>query len=105
MRQPELLNCGLSAFQMLDGVKELRILAQRARDRPQAPDVLRMPPPGVVAPAIAMGDKRGPHRGACREWLALLDRTPTAVGNQKNRAVLRRCRRNRGGFIKDLEAV
>ena len=61
MNELELLDGRVPALEMVDGMKELRIFAQRSRNRAQAADVLRMRPPGVVAAAIAVGDERGPH--------------------------------------------
>ncbi len=50
----ELFNRGVSPLEVLDLVKKVRVLSQRARDGAQTADVLRMSPAGVVTPAIAV---------------------------------------------------
>ena len=61
MRELDLLDRRMSPFEVLHGVKELGIFAQGARNSAKAADVLRVSPPGVVAPTIAMGDEGSPH--------------------------------------------
>ncbi len=57
----ELLDRRVSSFEMVDFVKQSRIIAKRTCDGSQAADVLRMSPSGVVPTTIAMGNERGPH--------------------------------------------
>lgn len=57
----QLVNGRVSSLEVIDGMKYLRVLAQGARDRAQAADVLGMSPPGVVPSAIAVRDECGPH--------------------------------------------
>jgi len=45
-------------------VEELGVLTQRARNHAQTPDVLRMPPAGIVTAAIGVGDEGGAQRTA-----------------------------------------
>lgn len=61
MHQLELLDGGVSSLDVLDGVKETGILTKGARDGAESADVLGMAPPGVVAPAITVGDEGCPH--------------------------------------------
>jgi hypothetical protein len=60
--QLDLLDRRVPSLEMIDGMKQLGAFTKSARDRAQSADVLRMPPAGVVAPAIAVGDESGPHR-------------------------------------------
>ena len=57
MRELDLLDGRVPSLEVLDAVKELRILAQRACDRAEPADVFRMPPAGIVAPAVAVRDE------------------------------------------------
>ena len=75
MDELELLDGRVPALEMVDGVKELGIFAQRTGDGAQAADVLGMRPSGVVPAAIAVGDERGPHG----PWTAIL---PVAGGGR-----------------------
>jgi hypothetical protein len=61
VRKLQLLERSVPPFEMLDAVKELGILTERARYRAQASDMLGMSPAGVVAATIAVRDERGPH--------------------------------------------
>ena len=63
MRELDLLDGRVPPLEVLDAVKELRVLPQRPCDRAQTPDVLRMSPTGVVTPAVAVRDEGSPHRG------------------------------------------
>lgn len=59
MRQLELRFGRVAPLEVSYGLEELGLVAQRAGDRPQAADVLGVPPPGVVPPAVGVGDERG----------------------------------------------
>ena len=63
MCELDLLDGRVPPLEVLDAVKELRILPQCACDRAETPDVLRMSPASVVAPAVAVRDEGSPHRG------------------------------------------
>src|ERR1700682_3544458 len=76
MNERELLDGRVPTFEVVDGVKELWILAKRAGNCAEPADVLRVPPSGVVPPTIAVGDERGPHG----PWAAIL---PAAGGARK----------------------
>jgi predicted deacylase len=52
---------GMPSLQMLDVLKETGIVAQRTRDGAEAADMLGVAPPGVVPPAVAVGDECGPQ--------------------------------------------
>lgn len=54
MRERDLVWGGMATFAMLHQAEELVVLAQRARDRAQPADMLRVVPPGVVAPAVGV---------------------------------------------------
>jgi hypothetical protein len=58
VREREIVGGGVPPLEMPNGVKELRLLAERARNRPQTTDMLGMAPPGVVPPAVRVGDER-----------------------------------------------
>jgi hypothetical protein len=75
MNEFELFDGGVPALEVVDRVKEPGILAQRARNRAQPADVLRVSPSGVVPPTSAVGDERGPHG----PWAAIL---PVAGGGR-----------------------
>ena len=62
MGQSDLIYCGVTAFEVFDRVKKFWILTQRPGDGAQAADVLGMAPACVVPAAIAVRNKRGPHR-------------------------------------------
>lgn len=85
MSELDLLDRRVASLEMLDGVKQLRVITQGTGDGAQTPDVLRMSPSGVVAAAVAVGDERGPHCAG-----RLLYRSPAAVGDEEDRSVLRR---------------
>jgi hypothetical protein len=51
----------VASLQMIDSMKDLRIIAQRPGNRAQPADVLRMPPSSVVSAAIAIRNERRPH--------------------------------------------
>lgn len=63
MGERDLVDRGVPAFEMLDLVKEFRIFPQRPGDSAKPADVLRVPPPRVVTPAIAVRDECGSHGG------------------------------------------
>jgi hypothetical protein len=52
VRERELLPGRVPSLEMPDAREELRIIAQRSRDRPQAADVLGVAPAGVVTPTV-----------------------------------------------------
>ena len=56
VRERELVRRRVPPFDVLERVKQLGILAQRARDGAQPPDVLGVTPPGVVAAAVGVRD-------------------------------------------------
>src|SRR5436190_23963826 len=62
MSELELLDRRMAPLEVFDGVEYFRVLPQRSRYRAQTSDVLRVTPPGVVTPAIAVRDERRPHR-------------------------------------------
>ena len=84
MHELELLDGRVTSLEVLNVVKQKRIVTQRPGDGAQSSDVLRMSPSGVVSSAVAVGDERGPHCAG-----RLLYRSPAAVGDEKDRAVLR----------------
>lgn len=47
-------------------MKEIRTFAERARDRPQPADMLRVSPARVVTPAVGVGDERDRQGSAPR---------------------------------------
>jgi hypothetical protein len=53
----------MASLYVLDTVKEVGFLAQRARNCAQSSDVLGMAPAGVVATAIAVRNERRLFRG------------------------------------------
>ena len=61
MHQFQLVDSRVAPFPVVDGVEQSGIVAKSACNRSKAPDVLRMPPPRVVSPAIAVGNERSPH--------------------------------------------
>jgi hypothetical protein len=75
VRQLEFLERSVSALEVFDAVKELRILTERARYRAKATDVLGMAPTRVVAATVAVRDERGPHG----PWTAI---RPVAAGGR-----------------------
>jgi hypothetical protein len=50
----ELFERSVPSFEMLDLPEEIGIISKRARYGAEPTDVLRVSPPGVVAPAIAV---------------------------------------------------
>jgi hypothetical protein len=56
VREPELVCRRVPRLTMLQPLEQLEVVAQRARNRPQPPDVLGMPPAGVVATAVGVGE-------------------------------------------------
>jgi hypothetical protein len=58
VRQRELVRSRVTALAMTQMLEEVEILAQRARNRPQAADVLGVTPAGVVDPAVGVRDVR-----------------------------------------------
>jgi hypothetical protein len=57
----QLVDCRVSAFDVLNPMKQFRIFAERARDSAQSTYVLRMSPSGVVTAAVTVGDEGRPH--------------------------------------------
>jgi len=52
VRERQLVLGGVPAFRVVQRLKQLGIVSQGARNRANAPDVLRMSPAGVVPAAI-----------------------------------------------------
>ena len=61
MRELQLIVGRVPTFDVLQRVKQLEVLAQRAGDRAQPAHVFRMSPAGVVTAAIGMRDVRDVH--------------------------------------------
>jgi hypothetical protein len=61
VHETELLDRGVPPLDLLQLREQLHVLAQGARDRPQATDVLRVTPPRVVTPAIRVGNEGDAH--------------------------------------------
>jgi len=66
VREGDLVRHRVSALDVRQGMKELGILTQRARDRAKPPNVLGMTPARVMTPAIRMRDVRDGHRAPRR---------------------------------------
>jgi hypothetical protein len=62
VRKRELLGRCVTSFTVIEGVKKVGMLAQCTRNCSQTPHVLRVLPPGVVQPAVAVGDERDSQR-------------------------------------------
>lgn len=63
MGQREIVDSGVTAFDVLDQREEVDIVTQGPGDRPQPPDVLGMSPPRIMPAAVGMRDER---RGQAR---------------------------------------
>ena len=64
--QRDLVGRRVPAFDVHERMKQIWVLAQRARDRTQSPDVLRVTPPRVVASAVRVRDVGDGHRAPRR---------------------------------------
>jgi hypothetical protein len=54
VRKLELVDCRVPSLEVFDAMKQLRIFAEGARDGAQSTYMLRMAPPGIVAPAVTV---------------------------------------------------
>ena len=62
VRECNLVGFCVSPFAMVEGVKQIGVLAQRARNCRQSPNMFRMLPAGVVAAAIAVRNEGDAQR-------------------------------------------
>ena len=71
VRQGDLVFGRVAPLAMVERAEQLKVLAQRPRNRPQASDVLRMIPPVVVTAAVGVRDEGdGLQRtGRRRRWV------------------------------------
>lgn len=74
----------MTALDVDEGVKELWIVAESPRNRPQAADVLRMAPTGIVPTTVSVGDEGYGHSAPP----ASAYRTATTMSEQQDRSVL-----------------
>lgn len=64
--QREFFGRGVARFAVIERQKQIRMLAQGARDRGQPSDVFGMLPSRIVTAAVAMGDERDSQRTGLR---------------------------------------
>jgi hypothetical protein len=57
VRQCNFVGGRVTRFAMVERVKEIGMFAQRARNCRQPPYMFRMLPPGIMQPAVAVGDE------------------------------------------------
>jgi hypothetical protein len=56
--QRQLVKCGVPALDVEQRHEQVRVVAQRRRNRAQPADVLRVLPAGIVSAAVGVGDER-----------------------------------------------
>ena len=96
----ELFRGCVSSFDLLDCIEQLGIITERAGDRAQSANVLRVIPPGVVSTAIRVGNEGDGH-AAC----PLSNRLAPALNEKKYRAVADSGGTEADVLVENLKAV